>query len=192
MQWEAVTAISAIVTALIILITAIYAARQVKVASRATQLDAMIRLLERYREPEFLHASRFVLRELPRRLQDESFREEVAHSAPDGEQAWHVVLRLLNETGVYVELGLIEGPPIYYLIGNTIVLLCRALQPVVEIERRALDDPHLWTNTLELYADAEKRVRAYYERNPKARPSSGEPFTIEALISQVEVSRPEA
>ena len=186
MRWEAVTALSTVLTALIILVTAIYAARQVKVASRGTQLDGMIRLLERYRDPEFLNASRFVLRDLPRLVGDETFRADVARSASNGDKPWHVVLRLLNETGAYVELGLVEGPPIYYLIGNTLVLLCRALEPVIEIERRALDDPHLWTNTQDLYRDAEARVRRYCLNNPRPRPSNGEPFTIETLLSRLE------
>jgi len=173
-------------TALIILATATYAARQVKVASRATQLDAMMRLLARYHEPAFLRASETVLREVPRRLREESFRAQVACDVWDAESPWHVVLRLLNETGVYIELGLVEGPPIYYLIGDTLVLLCKALEPIIEIERQALDDPHLWTNTVELCSDAEKRVRAYYLRNPRPRPSSGEPFTIEALLSKID------
>jgi hypothetical protein len=185
-QWEAVTAVSAVLTALIILATAIYASRQVNVASRATQLDAMFRLLARYQEPQFLRASRIVLHDIPKRIREEPFRAEVAQKAPESDSPWHVVLRLLNETGVYVELGLIEGPPIYYLIGDTLVLLCKALEPIIEIERQVLDDPHRWTNTIELCNDAEKRVRAYYLRNPRPRPSTGEPFTIESLLSKVE------
>ena len=101
------------------------------------------------------------------------------------DKPWHVVLRLLNETGVYVELGLLEGAPIYYLMGDTLVLLWEALLPVIAIERTALDNSHRWTNTEELCADAVKRVRAYYLRNPKPRPSSGDPFTIGSLISRV-------
>ncbi|HEY5427124.1 MAG TPA: hypothetical protein VIJ77_11275 [Candidatus Tumulicola sp.] len=70
----------------------------------------MLRILERYRDPEFRRASGFVLFDLPGKLRDEAFRQEVAAAALDGEKPWHVVLRLLNETGVYVELGLLQGP----------------------------------------------------------------------------------
>jgi len=185
MHWEAVTSLGTALTGLVILISAIYAARQVKVAARATQLDAMLRILERYRDAEFLAASNFVLRELPQRLEDPVFRSEVARAAIETDKPWHVVLRLLNETGVYVELGLLEGPPIYYLLGDTLVLLWQALAPVIDIERQALDDPHRWTNTEALCADATKRVRAYYLRNPRPRPTSGEPFTLESLVSRV-------
>jgi hypothetical protein len=185
MQWEAVTALGTALTALVILVSAVYAARQVRVAARATQLDAMLRILERYRDAEFRMASNFVMHELPQRINDPDFRSEVALAALAADKPWHVVLRLLNETGVYVELGLLEGPPIYYLMGDTLVLLWEALTPVIEIERTALNDPHRWTNTEELCADASKRVRAYYVRNPKPRPSSGEPFTIDSLISRV-------
>jgi hypothetical protein len=185
MHWESVTALATALTALVILVSAVYAARQVKVAARATQLDAMLRILERYRDPQFLLASNVVLHELPGKIRDPAFRSDVAQGALAADRPWHVVLRLLNETGVYVELGLLEGPPIYYLMGDMLVLLWEALAPVIDIERRALDDPHRWTNTQELCKDAAKRVRAYYRRNPKPRPSSGEPFTFESLISRV-------
>ncbi len=186
MQWEAITAFSTLLASLVVIATAIYAGRQVKVASRAAQVDAMMRLLQRYSDESMLQSCRFVLYELPSRLLEESFRSEVAQSARSGDKAWHSVLRLLNETGAYIELGLVEGRPIYYLIGHTIVLLCTALAPVIDIERRALDDPHLWNNTEELLSDAQKRVHSYYARNPRNRPSTGEPFTVEALLSRLQ------
>lgn len=186
MQWEAVTAFSTLLASLVVIATAIYAGRQVKIASRATQIDAMMRLLQRYSDEQMLHACRFVLYQLPERMRDEASRSEVAQSAQNGDKTWHSVLRLLNETGAYIELGLVEGPPIYYLIGHTIVLLCTALAPVIEIERQALDDPHLWNNTEELLSDAQKRVHSYYARNPRNRPSTGEPFTVEALLSRLQ------
>ncbi|HLI97503.1 MAG TPA: hypothetical protein VKT72_15645 [Candidatus Baltobacteraceae bacterium] len=186
MQWEAITAFSTLLASLVVIATAIYAGRQVKIASRATQLDAMMRLLQRYSDERMLHACRFVMYQLPERMRDDEFRSEVAQSARNGDKTWHSVLRLLNETGAYIELGLVEGPPIYYLIGHTIVLLCTALGPVIDIERRVLDDPHLWNNTEELLSDAQKRVHAYYVRNPRNRPSTGEPFTVEALLSRLQ------
>jgi hypothetical protein len=197
MQWETLSALATVFTSVVIFTTVIYAARQVTVATetaratraqieqlrRATQLDAMIRILSRYQSPEFKSASRFVLNELRNRLEETGLREEVAAAALDGQKPWHVVLAALNETGAYVEYGLLDGPPIFYHIGHTLVLLWRTLQPIVEIERRALDNPYLWNNTEDFCIRAERWLREWFAQNPRPRPSTGEDFSVDFLVS---------
>lgn len=92
MNWEAVTGLSAAFTGLVIMVTAIAALREVRVAAehanatreqldhlrKATQFEGTLAVFAELDTPLQMEARRFVQVELPRRMQDERFRSEVA------------------------------------------------------------------------------------------------------------------
>jgi hypothetical protein len=90
LNWEALSAIGTVFTGLIILLTVILGARQLKAATahvdhlrRATQLEGAMQIFAQMRSPEFLDSYRFVLQELPDRLNDEEFRKGAVTRGPD-------------------------------------------------------------------------------------------------------------
>src|SRR5271169_5218892 len=79
-MWEALTAIGSIASAVVIAVTVVMAARQVKITTdqleqtrRATQFDAARTVLLEMVDPKFVQAYRFIIHELPARMNDVEF-----------------------------------------------------------------------------------------------------------------------
>jgi hypothetical protein len=92
MNWEALSAISTAFTGLVILVTVIYAARQVGVLNaqiehlrRATQLDGTLAVFEQIFSSDYMIGYRFVMTEFEERMKDAAFHAEALELAPDVE-----------------------------------------------------------------------------------------------------------
>ncbi|HET9393173.1 MAG TPA: hypothetical protein VFO29_06630 [Candidatus Rubrimentiphilum sp.] len=185
MSWEALSAIATAFTGIVIMLTVIIGVRQARAAldqigeaHRATQLDGMMRIFEKFDDPEFIRGRLYIMRELPERMKDPGF-EEYLRITPYAEVPWHRTLSTLERVGVYVRMGLLEGEPFYYNWGNMIVATWSKLVPLVELNRKTSDNPYLWKDTEWLAADAARFVTMYIEENPRIQPSTGEPFSLE-------------
>lgn len=151
MHWEAVTAIGTIFTGVVIFLTVIYAARQAELARQhiwalrqATQLEGAISIFAELESPRFESARQFVLHELPALLNDPKFRDEVRLVAQVDETAHKelIVLRTLDQIGIYVEEGLIDANVIYRGAMGRIITMWEALKDVVAIHRQTAN--FLW------------------------------------------------
>lgn len=185
MNWEALSAIATAFTGLVIMFTVIVGVRQARAAldqigeaHRATQLDGMMRIFQWFDDPSFVRGRMYVMKELHTRMQEPGF-EEYLRSTPYAEFPWHKTLSTLERIGVFVRMGLLEGEPFYYNWGNMIIGTWMSLAPLVEMNRKATDNPYLWKDTEWLAADAEKFIRTYIAENPRMRPSTGEPYSLE-------------
>ena len=185
MSWEALSAIATAFTGIVIMLTVIVGVRQARAAldqigeaHRATQLDGMMRIFEKFDDPEFIRARLFITRELRARMQEPDF-EEYLSTTPYADFPWHRAISTLERIGVFVRMGLLEGEPFYYNWGNMIVSTWHNLAPLVELNRKTSDNPYLWKDSEWLAADAARFVREYIAKNPRIQPSTGEPFSLE-------------
>ncbi len=184
-DWVAVSAIATAFTGLVIMFTVIVGVRQARAAldqigeaHRATQLDGMMRIFEWFDDPRFVSGRLYIMKELPARIKEPDF-EECLRDTPYADLPWHKTLSTLERVGVFVRMGLLEGEPFYYNWGNMIILTWEKLALLVELNRKTSDNPYLWKDTEWLAADALRFVNEYIAKNPRTRPSTGQPFTVE-------------
>ena len=145
MSWEALTAIATAFTGIVIAATVVVGSRQLRLTRdtldelrRATQLEGTMRVLDDIMGPEFRAAMLFVANELPRKMEDESFRATVSRLGAE-DSAVHkelTVLRTLERVGSYIKYGLLDGDVIYDVSVPVFIGMWESLQPVIEIHRR--------------------------------------------------------
>jgi hypothetical protein len=171
MPWEALTALSTAVTAIVIAVTAFAAVREVRLTAdttraageqleqlrKATQFEGALEIFKELDSPAQVEARRFVVFDLPERLKDERFREEIGFIS-GVDEAKHLeltVLRCFERIGFYRSKGFVEEDVLLNVASGRIVTTWRALQPVVELHRKALG-PRVWENLEALNRDTEK------------------------------------
>jgi len=161
MTWEAVSALAAVFTGLIIAATVIVGVRQLRLTQetlehlrRATQLEGAMKIYADLNSPEFHESQLFVLNDLARCMEDPAFRDAVrlAGMADAQQHKELIVMRAYERVGVYVRYGLIDGAIIYDYSIPTIIGAWEELAEVVAIHREFLG-PGLWENFQFLYDD---------------------------------------
>jgi hypothetical protein len=145
MSWEAVTAIGSIGTGVVIFLTVIFARRQVELTRQqlhqlrqATQLEGAIAIYAELESPRVEAARMFVLLELPAKMKDPAFRDEVRLIA-QVDEAQHqelIILRAYDRIGIYISAGLIDADVIYRGALGRILTMWEALADVVAIHRQ--------------------------------------------------------
>lgn len=116
-SWEAVSALAAAASAVVVVATVVVGIRQVRLAAlqvehlrRATQLEGTMAIFDELSSAEIRDAVRFVLYDLPTRMEDPAFRSGVAEIGL-GDASIHrelIVLRTYEKIGTYVKHGLLD------------------------------------------------------------------------------------
>jgi hypothetical protein len=154
-SWEAVSAISAVVQAAVILLTVVFAVIQLRDGRGEARFQATRSLINQALDPSFYRALQFVFNELASRLRDPEYASELSSSlgwAIDGEKHPELlVLARLEEIGLYLENRFIDGNAVFNFLGELIVGSWEKLIPVVEIMRASHTNPNLWSNAESLY-----------------------------------------
>jgi len=162
--WEALTAIGTIASAIVIAVTVIMAARQVRVTTeqlaqmrRTSQFEAARSVLLEMAEPSFVAAYRFVFQDFKRMLADDAFRADLAHIgiADDSVHKELVVLRAFDRIGTYVRFGLVDGEIIYPTYAARIVVCWEILAEAIAVYRQVAGVP-LFENFEHLYQDCRR------------------------------------
>ena len=182
MTWEAITALATALSALVIAITVILGARQVRITGQqlehlrqATQLEGVMKIFEEIDTPTNRASQQFIAQDLAACLRDEEFRRGVALSGRADltvHKEMHL-MRFFETVGAYVKYGLLDGEIIYDLILPRIVGAWDAVSEVVGIQRSAIA-PEMWDN-FEWLVQQAKRWAAKrgqtsdFPRSPKAR-----------------------
>ena len=144
MTWEALTALGTLASAIVITVTVIVAARQMRVTSdqleqmrRATQFDAARTVLGEMNDPVFVDAYKFVYNDLPKLLHDDAFRKEFSLIGVVDERVHKevTVLRAFDRIGTYVRFGLVDGDIIYSTFGPRIVICWDLLSEPIAVHR---------------------------------------------------------
>jgi hypothetical protein len=108
MSWEAVGAISAILTAIIIAVSAAIALVQIRDLRKATQLQSFLQLMNELTT----HLSTWTAyseRVLPERMADASYRRELADGRFDAERHPELILgSFWEKVGALIHFGLLE------------------------------------------------------------------------------------
>ncbi len=78
MTTETINAAAAVVTTIVIAATAIAAIVQIRQLRLATQLEGFLALHREYASPQMYAAREYIANELPKRLQEEAYRAELA------------------------------------------------------------------------------------------------------------------
>ena len=168
-MWEALAAIGSIASAVVIAVTVVLAARQVKVTTdqleqtrRASQFEAARSVLLEFVEPDFVEAYRFVVNELPARMQDTAFYRGVAQVGLADEEVHQEIrlLRALDRIGAYVKYGLIDGDVVYSSYWTRVSSRWQLLRDVVAIHRQVVGR-YFWENVEFLYDDCHRWGREH-------------------------------
>lgn len=124
MNWEALSAIATAFTGIVIMLTVIVGARQAHVAleqiqetHRATQLDGMMRIFEKFDDPKFVSARQYVMTKLADRMAEPDF-EEYMRTTPALEYPWIYALGTLERMGVFIKTGLAGGRAVLLSLGQ--------------------------------------------------------------------------
>ena len=160
MTWEAISTTATVVTTLVIAATAIAAIIQIRQLKLATQLEGFLALHREYGSPEMYAVREYVKNELPKRLGDASYREELEKGGAF--TATHPELILGNfweKVGGLVSTGLLD-PNLYLEMGAyRAIEAWEQLTEVIELRRRS--EPLQWAG----FDHIVKLSRAYLERN---------------------------
>jgi len=161
MNWEALTALSTAFTGLVILLTVVFAARQVRALNdqskalgaqlehlrRATQLEGTLAVFDELFSPDLQNAYRFVMTEFEERMRDETFRTEALERAPDSETHLEVyILRHLERIGTLVKNELLDAEALLDFAGFFIRELWDKLGPLALEQRQRFGNERLWEN----------------------------------------------
>jgi hypothetical protein len=163
MMWEAITAVSSALTTVVLIATVIMARHQVQLLRRSTQLDGLIRMLAEMDDPAHVASYRFVVDELPGKMQDPMFRQRIIDGKTD--ESIHRYLPILwffEKVGSFVKFGLIDPDAVYCQAGTRSVKVWNALQEVITYDR-ARGGPGVWDG-IEMLANG--TVQYYRRINP--------------------------
>jgi hypothetical protein len=161
MSWESWTAIGSLLSAAVIAVTVIYAARQARITAdqleqmrRATQFEATRTVFSEFVDPQFVDAYKFVFQDFRKLSESDAFRREFAQVGIVDEAVHKeiVVLRALERIGAYVRYGLVDPEMIYSSIYAPRILACHEiLSEVIAVYRSIVGHP-LFENFDFLYA----------------------------------------
>jgi hypothetical protein len=116
--------------------------------------------VEKLDAPNQVEARRFVQFELADRLKDERFREEVSFvgGVDETQHQELTVLRCFERIGFYQAKGFVEQDVLLMAASGRIVTMWIALQPIVEIHRKALGN-RVWENFEALHQQTMAQMR---------------------------------
>jgi hypothetical protein len=169
MNWGAIAAAGTVLSAVVIAITVILTARQLRLMTsqldhfrRATQLEGMMRLIHELDTPINVESQRFISNDLHSLMRDEEFRKGVA-LAGRADLTIHkemYILRWYETVGAYVKYRLIDGEILYDMILPRLVGVWTATAEVRAIHRAAFT-PNMWENFELLYLAATRWQEAH-------------------------------
>jgi hypothetical protein len=159
MNWEAVTAISTAGTGLVILLTVVFAAKQVQAMNEqskafaaqlehlrlATQLDGTLAIFDELLSPELMVAYRFVMNEYGERMKDPRFHAEALEDAPDLDvHQERKMLRHMERVATLIKNELLDARVLLDYASDFIILNWEKLEPLVLEHRQVTGSAGLW------------------------------------------------
>jgi hypothetical protein len=168
MTWEGITALATLGTGLAIVATVLLGLRQLELTRsqlehlrRATQLQGAMKIFDDLNSKEFWDSLHFIATELPTRMTDAKFRDEVALIGLADIKVHRELplMRTFERIGTYVKHGLIDGPIIYDFAMPPIERSWELLTDVVRIHRAAHGDG-FWENFEMLYREGKRWAEA--------------------------------
>ena len=179
--WSALTAVGTLLSALIIAITVIMAAKQVRLTQeqvqatnrnlehlrRTTQLEGVMKIFEQFSAPEAQASANFIRTELVSRMHDADFvasgSERLVMDTSVHKEL--VVVRLFERVGALIKYGLIDGSVLFDIAHPFITLTWERLEEsgYLAMRRKAFGGP-VWENFEYLY----RATKRWVDRLPSA------------------------
>jgi hypothetical protein len=172
MNWEALSAVSTALTALVIFITAIYAAKQVNAMNsqsraltaqlehlrRATLLEGTLAVFEQLFSPDLLDSYRFVVKEFAACMKDDAYRRDAIDGLMDPETHKEVrMLRQMERIGTLIKNDLLDAEILLDFADEMFISSWSQLEPLALEQRRAENMSTLWENYEYLSRKAKER-----------------------------------
>ncbi len=133
MNWDAITAISSVLSMIAFFATAIYIRSQLKQAEKDRYLAITNQLFGIWESREFMEAQLWLLH----RLEECTWEAFVqAHRADEGEVAFHRVGSYYDRVGTLVRRGLVDEEEILSTIGPYAIATWQKIEPLVREARR--------------------------------------------------------
>ncbi len=155
MSWEAVTAISTALTAIVIAATVAVGYRQIRLANdqlehfrRSTQLDGTMKVFAELGTSEMRRARLFVEKDLGRHMQDANFRDELINpqALDEKEHQELIVTQMFEKIGTYARHGLLDTVLIADFCGPLIRDMWQSLERCGYFEARRRANPYSLEN----------------------------------------------
>jgi hypothetical protein len=151
-DWNAVTAISSVISMIAFVATAIFVAGQLKAAEKNRFLQITSELYATWQSQEFMESQLWLMH----RMEETTWEAFIgAHRADFGEQAFHRVGSFYDRVGTLVRMRLINEREILSTIGAYAIAVWRKIEPLVR-EARQLENSVL-------FDDFEKLLPSCYE-----------------------------
>jgi hypothetical protein len=158
-------------TGVVILATVVVGLVQLAELRRATQLEGVMAVADRFGEPEFLEGLRFVRHEFEDRLKnDVQFREQFfSGQLTSASHPEHRVLMSFELVGAYIKHRLVNGEAIFDLAALRILRAWDRLGPAVAAVREATNNSLAWENAEFLAGQASKWLERHTPKNTGRR-----------------------
>jgi hypothetical protein len=160
-SWDALTAISTAVTAVVIAATVAVGYRQIRLAGdqlehlrRSAQFDGTLKIFAELDNLDFRAACTFVENELPRRMLDPHFREELLLPFTALDETRHKELRvafMFEKVGTYARHGLLDTVLVADNCGPLIRRMWEDFERCGYFEVRRQSNPYAFENFEYLY-----------------------------------------
>ena len=161
-DWNALSAISTAVSTMVLIAGGTVAIYQLREGRRSSQFDATQRMVQTLLDRDFNRALRYVIDDLPNRLQDEPYRRELSSTRgwdidPDAHPELIVLVRL-EEIGIYLRRRLLADDALLDFNGALILQSWENLIQVVALMRTSHRNPHVWSGAEFLYGRAKRHL----------------------------------
>jgi hypothetical protein len=153
-SWEAVTALGALASAIVVAVAATAAVLQIRHLRAGNQLEAILRIYDTFNSTEMVEARRYCIYELPGILADNASRAALLGAA-QLDRRISLVGNFNNEIGTLVVAGFLDERLIWPLIPLA-ARIWRTVAPIAHEWRRKRNDP-IWFD-FEYIAALEERV----------------------------------
>ena len=168
MSWDALTAVSSVFQAALLLVAGCIALYQLLEMRRSGQFEATRTMIDRMLDPSFFAAVMYVVNDLPKRMEDPQFRAELTSVRGwDLSEQRHpeiIVLARLEEMGIYVRNRLLLSSTLLDFGAELILESWEMLGDVVMLMRASHRNPKVWSNAQFLYEFTKARRPAVEER----------------------------
>ena len=161
LSWDALTAISTAITAVVIAATVAVGYRQIRLAAdqvehlrRSAQFEGTMQVFSQFETPEFRAARLFVENELEDQMRNPKFRSELMlpfHALDEREHKEILIAQTFEKVGTYARHGLLDTVLIADYCGPLIREMWQKLESCGYFETRRRNNPYSLENFEYLY-----------------------------------------
>jgi hypothetical protein len=138
-------AIVSTVTLLVVGGAAFAALRQIRQLRAQTTLAGLLKVLDDWRDPAFQRTISYVRNELPKKVQEAGFLDDLDHSHDEVKHPELAICAWYEQIGSYMKYGLLDERVMLDVASGSTTIMWQACAPVVERMRRTRG-PSLWEN----------------------------------------------